>query len=181
MTRRLIILAAAVGCLFSLPGSTLQRLSLNDMVTKSTMIVRGTVQPATSAVMRGSLIYTHYQLSVTTAFKGAPGASVDVAVPGGMLNGTRQMVAGAPTLAVGQDYVLFLWTSKSGLTQVIGLSQGLFNVSTNAQGQLIVSRGAAASPMLNSSGQFVTDTNLQMTLAQLASAIQAALFGGSGQ
>jgi hypothetical protein len=91
------------------------------------------------------------------------------------------MVAGAPTLAVGQDYVLFLWTSKSGLTQVIGLSQGLFNVSTNAQGQLIVSRGAAASPMLNSSGQFVTDTNLQMTLAQLASAIQAALFGGSGQ
>jgi hypothetical protein len=181
MTRRLIILAAAVGCLFSLPGSTLQRLSLNDMVTKSTMIVRGTVQPATSAVMRGSLIYTHYQLSVTTAFKGAPGASVDVAVPGGMLNGTRQMVAGAPTLAAGQDYVLFLWTSKSGLTQVIGLSQGLFNVSTNAQGQLIVSRGAAASPMLNSSGQFVTDTNLQMTLAQLASAIQAALFGGSGQ
>jgi hypothetical protein len=181
MTRRLIILAAAVGCLNSLPGSTLQRLSLNDMVTKSTMIVRGTVQPATSAVMRGSLIYTHYQLSVTTAFKGAPGASVDVAVPGGMLNGTRQMVAGAPTLAVGQDYVLFLWTSKSGLTQVIGLSQGLFNVSTNAQGQLIVSRGAAASPMLNSSGQFVTDTNLQMTLAQLASAIQAALFGGSGQ
>jgi hypothetical protein len=181
MTRRLIILAAAVGCLNSLPGSTLQRLSLNDMVTKSTMIVRGTVQPATSAVMRGSLIYTHYQLSVTTAFKGAPGASVDVAVPGGMLNGTRQMVAGAPTLAAGQDYVLFLWTSKSGLTQVIGLSQGLFNVSTNAQGQLIVSRGAAASPMLNSSGQFVTDTNLQMTLAQLASAIQAALFGGSGQ
>jgi hypothetical protein len=181
MTRRLIILAAAVGCLFSLPGSTLQRLSLNDMVTKSTMIVRGTVQPATSAVMRGSLIYTHYQLSVTTAFKGAPGASVDVAVPGGMLNGTRQMVAGAPTLAAGQDYVLFLWTSKSGLTQVIGLSQGLFNVSTNAQGQLIVSRGAAASPMLNSSGQFVTDTNLQMTLAQLVSAIQAALFGGSGQ
>jgi hypothetical protein len=91
------------------------------------------------------------------------------------------MVAGAPALAVGQDYVLFLWTSKSGLTQVIGLSQGLFNVSTNAQGQLIVSRGAATSPMLNSSGQFVPDTNLQMTLAQLVSAIQAVLFGGSGQ
>ena len=52
-------------------------------------------------------------------------------------------MAGAPTLAAGQDYVLFLWTSKSGLTQVIGLSQGLFNVITNSQGQSIVSRGAA--------------------------------------
>ncbi len=181
MMRKLIILAVVAGCLASLSGSTLQRLSLNDMIQKSTMIVRGTVQPATSAVMRGSLIYTHYQLSVTTALKGAPGASVDVAVPGGLLNGTQQPVAGAPTLAVGQDYVLFLWTSNSGLTQVIGLSQGIFNVSTNAQGQLMVSRGAATSPMMNSSGQFVTDTNLQMPLAQLASTIQAALAGGSGQ
>ena len=181
MMRRLILLAAAVGCLTSLPGSTLQRLSLSDMVTKSTMIVRGTVQPATSAAMRGSLIYTHYQLSVTSVFKGAAGATVDVAVPGGVLHGLRQMVAGAPTRTVGQDYVLFLWTSNSGLTQVIGLSQGLFNVSTNAQGQAIVSRGAATSPMLNSAGQFVADTNLQMTLAQLVSAIQSALAGGSGQ
>ena len=65
----------------------------------------------------------------------------------------QQPVAGAPTLTAGQDYVFFLWTSKSGLTQVIGLSQGLFNVTTNAQGQVIVSRGAASEPMLNSSGQ----------------------------
>jgi hypothetical protein len=181
MLRKLISLAVVAGCLTSLSGSTLQRLSLNDMILKSTMIVRGTIKPGTSGAIRGSLIYTHYQLSVTTALKGTPGELIDVAVPGGVLNGTRQLVAGAPTLAVGQDYVLFLWTSKSGLTQVIGLSQGLFNVSTNAQGQLIVSRGAATSPMVNSSGQFVTDTNPQMTLAQLVSAIQAALAGGSGQ
>ena len=69
-------------------------------------------------------------------------------------------------LTAGQDYVIFLWTSKSGLTQVIGLSQGLFNVTTNAQGQTIVSRGAASSPMLDSSGQVVADFNLQMPLAQ---------------
>ena len=182
--RKLIILACAGMYLSSLPASTLQRLSLTDMIQKSTMIVRGTIQPGTSAALRGPMIYTHYQLSVKTAFKGAPGSAgqyIDVAVPGGALNGMQQPVAGAPTLTAGQDYVFFLWTSKSGLTQVIGLSQGLFNVSTNAQGQLIVSRGAAVSPMLNSTGQYVPDTNLQMTLAQLVSAIQAALFGGSGQ
>ncbi len=68
--RRLIISAVAASCLTflsgsTLPGSTLQRLSLNDMIQKSTMIVRGTIQPGTSAALRGPLIYTHYQLSIT--------------------------------------------------------------------------------------------------------------------
>jgi hypothetical protein len=67
------------------------------------------------------------------------------------------------------------------LTQVIGLSQGLFNVTTNAQGQVIVSRGASSEPMVNSSGQSVTDSNVQMPLAQLTGKIQAVLAGGGGQ
>jgi len=179
--RKLIIWAVGAVCLASLPGSTLQRLSLTDMVQKSTVIVRGTVKPGTSSALRGPLIYTHYQLSVTLAYKGSPAQVIDVAVPGGVLNGIQQPVAGAPTLIAGQDYVLFLWTSKSGLTQVIGLSQGLFNVITNAQGQVIASRSATSEPMLSASGQSVTDSNLQMPLAQLVSTIQAVLAGGSGQ
>jgi len=179
--RTLIIMALAVGCVTSAQGSTLQRLSLTDMIQKSTMIVRGAVQPGSSAALRGSIIYTHYQLSVTTAFKGTPGQFVDIAVPGGVLNGMAQPVAGAPTLAPGHDYVIFLWTSKSGLTQVIGLSQGLFNVTTNGQGQVMVSREAADEAMLNSSGQKVSDSNLQMPLAQLAAKIQAVLAGGTAQ
>jgi hypothetical protein len=178
--RRLILLAAAASCL-TLPGSTLLRLGLGDMIQKSTMIVRGTIQPGTSVALRGSIIYTHYQLSVTTAYKGTPGSSVDVAVPGGALNGMQQPVAGAPTLIPGQDSLFFLWTSKTGLTQVIGLSQGLFNVTTNAKGQLMVSRGAATAPMLDSSGQGVTDSNLQMPLAQLIGKIQSVLAAGGGQ
>jgi hypothetical protein len=183
--RRLILLTVAASCLTSLLGSTLQRLSLSDMIQKSTIIVRGTIQPGTSAALRGPLIYTHYQLSVTTTLKGAPGQTpvqnIDVAVPGGALNGIQQPVAGAPTLTPGQDYVFFLWTSKSGLTQVIGLSQGLFNVTTNAQGQAIVSRGAASATMLDSTGQAVADSNLQMPLAQLVGKIQSVLSGGGGQ
>jgi len=182
MARKLILccLAAAFAsaACASLDASTLQRLSLTNMIQKSTLVVRGTIQPGTSAAFRGPLLYTHFQVSVTSAYKGAPGKTVDVAVPGGSLNGTQQPVAGAPLLNVGQDYVFFLWTSKSGLTQIIGLSQGLFKVSTNAQGQTVVSRGAANSPMLDSTGQPVTDTNLVM---QLVSKIQAVLAGGSGE
>lgn len=155
---------------------------MKDMVLKSTMILEGKVQPGTSAALRGPIIYTHYQISVTATYKGMPsGQSIDVAVPGGALNGLLQPVAGAPTLTAGQQYVFFLWTSKSGLTQVIGLSQGLFSVMTNAQGQVMVSRGAATAVVLDSSGNPVTDSGVQMPLAQLVSEIQSVLAGGNGQ
>lgn len=179
--RKLILLAAAAACFTSLPASTLQRLSLNDMIQKSTMIVRGSIQPGTSTSLRGPLIYTHYQLMVTAAFKGTPGQIIDVAVPGGALSGMQQPVAGAPQLYPALDYLVFLWTSKTGLTQVIGLSQGLFNIATNAQGQVMVSRGAANATMLDSAGQVVTDTSLQMPLSQMVSNIQTVLAGGTGQ
>jgi hypothetical protein len=178
--RRLIITAFVAACLAPLPGSTLLKLSLDDMIGKSTAIVHGTVQPTYSA-LRGAMIYTHYQVQVTSTYKGSSVKSWDVAVPGGAVNGIQQYFAGAPALAAGQDYLLFLWTSKTGLTQVIGLSQGLFSVTGNSAGQLIVSRGAASETMLNSSGQIMTDSNMQMTLTQMISRIQAVLAGGPAQ
>jgi hypothetical protein len=178
--RKLIISALVAACLAPLPGSTLLHLSLNDMIGKSTAIVQGTVQPSYSA-FRGAMIYTHYKVQVTATYKGSPAQSWDLAVPGGAVNGVQQYFAGAPALTAGQSYLLFLWTSKTGLTQVIGLSQGLFNVTSNSSGQLIVSRGAASETMLNASGQIMNDSNIQMTLTQMSSLIQAALAGGPSQ
>jgi hypothetical protein len=178
--RRLILSAFLAGCLAPLPGATLLKLSLSDMIQKSTAIVHGTVQPTYSA-LRGSMIYTHYQIRVTNTYKGAAARNWDVAVPGGAANGIQQYFAGSPTLTPGQDYVLFLWTSKTGLTQVIGLSQGLFYVTSNASGQLVVSRSATSETMLNASGQSIADSSIQMTLAQLSSRIQTVLAEGAGQ
>jgi hypothetical protein len=183
MIRKLLFAVFTAGTLLSVTGSTLQRLALNDLIVKSTMIVQGSIQPATSAAQRGALIYTHYQLAVSAVYKGAPtGQTIDIAVPGGALNGIEQPVAGAPSLTPGQNYLIFLWTSKSGLTQVIGLSQGLFTVSTNAQGQVVVSRAPANATMLDASGNPVPDSSFQMPLAQMVSTIQGVLAGGgSGQ
>lgn len=175
--RRLLISALAAVCLVPVQGSTLQRMSLNDIIGKSTLIVQATVQPTYSA-LRGAVIYTHFQVQVSNTYKGSSVNNLDLAVPGGAVNGAQQSFAGAPTLTAGQNYLLFLWTSKTGLTQVIGLSQGLFYVSTNTAGQLIVSRAAASATMLNASGQTVTDSSLQMTLAEMVSRIQTVLAGG---
>src|SRR5579859_3953663 len=111
-----------------LSAATLQRLSLDDMIGKSTAIVRGKVASSYSAAA-GPIVYTHYVVQVSERYKGGAGNTVDVAIPGGTLNGLRQTFAGTPSFNTGEEYVFFLWTGKSGVTQVIGLTQGLFAVA----------------------------------------------------
>jgi len=177
MQKLLVCAVLTSASLGALHASTLQQLSLDDMIRQSTAIVRGKTQLAYSA-FRGPLIYTHYTLQVTETLKGTPAKQLDMVVPGGISNARRQSFAGAPTLTNGQDYVLFLWTSKNGLTQVIGLSQGLFRVTGNSSGQLIVVRAASNELMLNAAGEPVKDSDFQMPLADLHTRIQSVLNGG---
>ena len=178
--RRLLI-TALLGALSTLPGSTLRQLSLDDMIMQSTMIVRGNVQQ-TNTMLHGSMIFSHYIVQVKETHKGPVANQIDIGVPGGILNGAVQRFAGAPALSASQDYVLFLWTSKTGLTQVIGLSQGLFSVISTAAGSpLLVVRAAASERMLNAAGQPVTDNDIQMPLSDLKAHIQSVLSGQGAQ
>jgi hypothetical protein len=162
------VTAASVG------ATTLQKLSTDDMIQQSTGIVRAKVT-GSYAAFRGKDVYTYYQLQVTENLKGVSPTQVDVAVPGGATRGIRQMVPGAPVLATGQEYVIFVWTSKSGLAQVIGLSQGLFAVTQNSAGDTVIVRPAAVSMMLNQAGQVVADQPVSMSLSDLRTEIQKVL------
>jgi len=175
---RLGALAAIAASL--LPASTLRQLSLDQLILQSTMIVRGTVQPG-AAALRGSMIFTHYTVQVTQVYKGPAASQIDIGVPGGTVNGLIQKYAGTPALSPGQDYVLFLWTSKTGLTQLIGLSQGLFSVISIQGAAPLVVRAAAAERMLNSTGQPVLDNDIRMPLSQLITQIQTVLSGSGAQ
>ena len=133
-------------------------------------------------MLRGRNIYTQYQFTVLETLKAAAGglASADaVSVPGGTLQGIRQMVAGAPALVSGQQYVIFLWTSKSGLTQIIGLSQGLFNGDAGFLRQPVLVRPATAATMVSQNGTPVSDTAVSMTLSALRTEIQSVLGAGN--
>ena len=169
---------AAAATLSGLQAATLQQLSLDQMIQQSTLIVRGKAR-LSGGVLRGSIIYTHYQIQVSETLKGTPSAVLDVAVLGGTSgNGMRQNFAGAPSLTNGQEYVLFLWTSKTGLTQVIGLSQGLFATTLNSAGQMMVVRAASTERMLNAGGQPVVDSDIQMAISDLRTRVQTVLSGG---
>jgi hypothetical protein len=174
--QKVFICALLTASLAGLRGSTLQQLSLDDMIQKSTVIVRGKAQPSGTG-FRGSVIYSHYQVQVSETLKGTAASQWDVAVPGGVSAGLRQSFAGAPALIPGQEYILFLWTSKTGLTQVIGLSQGLFSVSATASGQPVVIRAASTERMVNASGQLVSDSDIQMSLPDLRARVQNVLRG----
>lgn len=156
--------------------ATLERLSMADMISKSTAIVRASVG-SSSVAPAGPVIYTHYQLHVTERYKGPAQATVDLALPGGIAGGVQQVFSGVPQLHPGEEYIFFLYTGKSGLTQVIGLTQGLFAVTENSKDPALT-RAASHETMLDrATGRQVQDRTLTTTLSALKSQIAAGLAG----
>jgi hypothetical protein len=170
-------------CAAPLCCATLQQLSLDDMIAKSTAIVRGRVS-ASYCAFSGSVIYTHYSVQVSEQLKGSLSSTTDVAVPGGTVNNLRQTFDGAPVFHSGEEYVFFLWSGSSGPTQVVGLTQGLFAITPGASpDDPTATRTRSAEVMLApGTGLPVKDAPLSMRLSQLRSRISSALAaqGGSG-
>ena len=169
------VLALLLGML--LQAVTLEKLSLPDMAQVSTAIVRARITGIYGAA-QGPLIYTHYQLQVAERWKGAEAATLDIVVPGGTANGLRQSFAGTPKLIVGREYVLFLWTGPSGRTHITGLSQGVFNLANDAQGQTVASRAASAEVMLDSAGRPAHEDAVTLKLTDLRNQVSRALAEG---
>lgn len=175
--RFLGLMAVLVGLL---PAATLEKLSMDDLIQKSTEIVSAKVT-GTSAVMRGPVVYTRYRISVSEQWKGAAAKEMDVHVPGGRYGSLVQTFSGSPALNAGEEYVLFLWTSRSGLTQVIGLSQGLFTLKRDSRGEITLARQASGEPMVDASGRLVEDTPVSMRLREVVDRIHRTLAGGSSR
>jgi hypothetical protein len=154
-------------------AATLEYLSTDDMIARSTAIVRGRVT-GSAARLHGPLVYTHYTIQVSERLKGDEAARLDVVVPGGAVGALRQTFPGVPVLVEGKDYLLFLWTGESGLTHVIGLSQGVLTVAKEASGEVMASRPASAEAMLDpKTGRLIADQPVRLLLRDLRARIAA--------
>lgn len=180
VVRLLLAVLCVVSGLAPLPGATLRSLTLDEMACKATAIVRGRVTGSYAAA-QGSTIYTHYQIQVLERWKGANGSSVDLMLPGGAASGHRESFSGIPQLSTGNEYVLFLWTGKNGITQLIGLSQGVFDVVKEPSGALLATRAVTSELMLNAAGKAIADQPFQMRLAEMSLAVSKALAGSAGK
>ena len=163
-----------------IPSATLQQLTMDDMIAQSAAIVRGTVVDSWAA-LTGSVIYTHYKIQVSESLKGPRQSSVEIVVAGGVVNNLSQSFSGSPTLNKGDDLVLFLWTSRAGLTQIMGLTQGLFAIAPGAPTDPMATRAATRELMLDAkTAQPVKDAMLSMHLSDLRSLIANTLQASQG-
>jgi len=157
-----------------LNATTLLQLSLDEMAQKSTGVVVGKIT-ATHTAARGTSVYTFYTVQVIEQWKGVAVAQFDLAVAGGSVGARRQVVLGAPSLAVGGEYVIYYWTGPSGLTQLLGLSQGLFSILVDGTSNPLLVRPAAAETMLDRNGNVVQDQTLSLRLADLRNGVKNAI------
>jgi hypothetical protein len=163
-----------------LPCATLEQLTMNDLIAKSTAIVRGTVGDSWAA-FTGSIIYTHYTIQVSESLKGPRQSSVEIVVSGGVVGNLNQISSGSPTLNKGDEFVFFLWTSRAGLTQVMGLTQGLFAVAHDGSADPMATRAATRELMLDhKTAKPVNDAVLSMRLSALRSLIANTLQASQG-
>jgi hypothetical protein len=155
-------------------AATLQQLSMDQMNQLATSVVRARVTGSSAdfAATAGSpTIYTHYKLAVSEVWKGA--ATAEVELPGGDVNGVKQSFPGVPELRVGGEYILFLWKSPStGIVHTLGLTQGIFEIATGADGSAVVNRKRSGEVMLDASGHRVSDKAISMKLGDLKSRVR---------
>jgi len=178
---RFLLLAAVLSTgIAPLGSATLERLSMDDLIARSTAIVRGQVIGSWAA-FTGSIVYTHYKIQVGETFKGPAQGLVEIVVTGGSINGVHQSFAGSPTLSVGDEFVFFLWTSKAGLTQIMGLTQGLFALPGDGSSDPTATRPPTRELMLDpATARPVKDSALSMRLSVLRSRIAKTLAAGKG-
>ena len=179
---RIVRLISLIACGLAAQAASLQYLSLDEMTEKSTAIMRGRIL-GSNASFDGPLIYTHFTVQVLDCWKGPEAKQIDIVTPGGTAQGVRQTFSGTPALAEGGEYLLFLWTGPSGRTHLIGLSQGVFAVAKDEQGELVATRAVSTDAMLDTkTGRVVTDQAFRLRLGDLRSRVAAAAGrGGSAK
>jgi hypothetical protein len=115
-------------CSFS-SATTVQRLTLDDLVQKAQSIIHGKVRTVrTHWSTDGKIILTTYTIDIEETIKGNSAKSLEVTTIGGKIGDLTLYVSGMPAFDAGESAVVFLERS-AGYSTVVGLSQGKFTVT----------------------------------------------------
>jgi hypothetical protein len=103
--------------------------SVEEAARSSDAVVRGTVLSVRGRLTAsGRRVVTDVEIAVASAWKGSPGATVRVVVPGGTTPGLGMSVDAAPTFEAGEQVVVFLGRIGDAW-QVMGLALGKYRVT----------------------------------------------------
>lgn len=161
-------------------ATSVPSLSFEELTSQSELIVSGQIARSwTDWDSEHKYIWTHYELGVSSALKGNPGATVVISEPGGVVGLQAMSVAGAPVYQTGEQVVVFLQRVPNGYLRTTGWSQGKF--ATDKAG-LLHGQGAGGAELVDTKGpQRATPLRSLngMSVAQLRAMIAARTQGGN--
>jgi hypothetical protein len=117
-----------------LHATVLLPIEFRQLVVTSPVIVHGQVVDVRSDWVDGRrAVETFVTVEAAEYLKGNLGEQVTFKVPGGQVGRYRTVFVGAPTFQPGDEVVLFLRTNGPSFPFIVGLSQGVFRIVTDAQ------------------------------------------------
>jgi len=129
------LLATGAGlafCTAALVATTLVPTDFKEVVSSSTLIVRGHVTDTRGVITPLGGIETVVTVAVDSFIKGQADAFISLRLPGGQVGNSRMVTIGAPTLKIGQQAVLFLKAGPDNALRPVGLTMGVYPVLPEA-------------------------------------------------
>ena len=129
----LLILLALVFPLAS-SGASLKALSIDELSSKSDVVIHGTVTSLTCQRDAKGQIYTSVALSIAEVWKGSIDTnSFRIIHSGGVLGDRIEMCSAQVEYRIGEEIVAMLVLNQRGEGVTLGLIQGKFEVSSDAK------------------------------------------------
>ncbi len=146
--KKLLLLVFLV-CPIVSHATTVERLTLDDLVRKARKIVVGRVN-GSRTYWSGQVILTTYTIDVQETIKGTASRSIELTTIGGTIGEITLHVAGMPSFRNDENAVVFV-ESTGPVSTIVGLSQGKFSVKngevTNTIGGLEFPDGRTGKPL----------------------------------
>lgn len=114
-------------------------LSVEQLTAKAQLVLQGSVSSKTVQRDPQGRIYTRIELQVAETWKGDPkGKTFTLVQSGGVLGEETATFDGREEFSIGEEVVVFLVLNQRGEGVVIGLAQGKFKITTDANGEKTV-------------------------------------------
>ncbi|MEO6224147.1 MAG: hypothetical protein ABIP90_12940 [Vicinamibacterales bacterium] len=133
MRRTLPVLTMIVGLglsAASLFASTFLSAEFREVVSEASTIVRGRVTDVRAIRSADGDVESVVTIAVDATLKGSPDTFVAMRLPGGTIGRYRTVMAGAPVMRLGEQAVFFLKRGPGNALWPVGLSQGIYRITS---------------------------------------------------
>jgi hypothetical protein len=162
-------------------AGTAIRMDVGELCLRSELVIEARILGMLALQEPDGRIETELQLEVQRTFVGDDVVYRAVRLPGGRLpDGRGMMLAGMPSIEVGETAILFLTApTASGMRMPVGLAQGKMRVVVSPAGEKLVVADRGCLGIANSSTDAVAEAvdSLVLPYAQVLAQIEAACAG----